>query len=366
MIPGGNRQGLLLINLGTPDAPTTPAVRRYLREFLSDPRVIDIDPFARWLLLNFVILVFRPRKSAEAYRKIWDERGSPLLLHSLEFTRQIALELEGEFQVEFGMRYGHPSLKDALDRLRAMKVQSITLMPLYPQYAAASTASSLERAYRLIGQGWDVPPIRVVPPFFNQPSFLDALATSSAAVIRQSRADHVLFSFHGLPERQIRKSDLIGNHCLASPQCCDQIGAANTNCYRAQAHYTAREVAKRLGIAAEGFSISFQSRLGRTPWIRPYTDLLVPELARRGVRRLAVLCPAFVADCLETLEEIGIRARASFLAAGGEELVLVPCLNAHPAWVRAAADLVRTKAVGLSNQDSFGRAIGSVSSGAKA
>src|SRR5258708_1257663 len=213
-------------------------------------------------------------------------------------------------------------------------------MALYRNYAAAPTASSLERAYRLIGQGWDVPPIRVVPPFFNQPSFLDALATSSAAVIRQSRADHVLFSFHGLPERQIRKSDLIGNHCLASPQCCDQIGAANTNCYRGQGHYPGGEVAKRLGIAAEGFSISFQSRLGRTPWIRPYTDLLVPELARRGVRRLAVLCPAFVADCLETLEEIGIRARESFLAAGGEEMIFVTFPHAPPSLGRPPGDLV--------------------------
>src|SRR5260370_7250584 len=174
--------------------------------------------------------------------------------------------------------------------------------------------------YPSMAKGWDVPPVRVVRQFFNQPSFVDALATSSAAVIRQSRADHVLFSFHGLPERQIRKSDLIGNHCLASPQCCDQIGAANTNCYRAQAHYTGREVAKRLGIAAEGFSISFQSRLGRTPWIRPYTDLLVPELAPRGARRLAVLCPPSVAHCLETLEPLGLHPPDRFLSARRPEL----------------------------------------------
>jgi len=357
----GDRHGLLLINLGTPDAPTSSAVRRYLREFLSDPRVIDIHSLPRWFLLNFAILVFRPRKSAKLYRKIWDARGSPLLLHSLEFTQQLAGELEGEFEVELGMRYGNPSLKDALERLRAKKVQSITLMPLYPQYAASSTASSLERAYRLIGEGWDVPPIRVVPPFFDQPSFLDALATSSGALIRQSRADHVLFSFHALPERHIRKSDPVGNHCLASSQCCDQIGAANANCYRAQAHYTAREVARRIGIAPQGFSISFQSRLGSGAWIRPHTDVLVPELARRGVRRLAVLCPAFVADCLETLEEIGIRARESFLAAGGEELILVPCLNAHPLWVRAAANLVRSQSVATPNQDRLVRGMTSVS-----
>lgn len=338
---GADRRGLLLMNLGTPDAPTTRAVRRYLREFLSDPRVIDIHPMAQWLLLNLGILVFRPRKSAKQYRSIWEERGSPLLLRSLDFTQKLALELAGEFEVELGMRYGNPSLEQALQRLKAKKVNSITLMPLYPQYAASSTSSSLEKAYRLIGKAWDVLPTRVVPPFFDQPGYLDALAAVAAPAIRQSRAQHVLFSFHGLPERHIRKSDPTGSHCLASPQCCDQIGAANFNCYRAQAFYTAREAARRLGIPAPGFSVSFQSRLGRTPWIRPYTDLWVPELAGRGVHRLAVLCPAFVADCLETLEEIGIRARESFRSAGGEELILVPCMNDHSAWVRAAADLAR-------------------------
>jgi len=339
---GVERHGLLLMNLGTPDAPTVAAVRRYLREFLSDPRVIDIPPVARWLLLNFIILVFRPPKSAKAYRKIWEEGGSPFLLRSLEFTQRLSIELQGEFEVELGMRYGRPSLEAALARLKAKKIRSLTLMPLYPQYAASSTSSSLEKAYRLIGQAWDVLPIRVVPPFFDEPGFLDAWAAAAAPVIRQSRADHVLFSFHGLPERHIRKSDSTGAHCLASNQCCDQLSTANFNCYRAQAFHTAREAAGRLGIPAQGFSVSFQSRLGRTHWIRPYTDVWVQQLAQRGVRRLAVLCPAFVADCLETLEEIGIRARETFCSAGGEELTLVPCLNDHPAWVRAAADLARS------------------------
>jgi len=357
---GADRHGLLLMNLGTPDAPTVAAVRSYLREFLSDPRVIDIHPAARWLLLNLVILVFRPPKTAAAYRKIWEERGSPFLLRSLEFTQKLALELEGELEVELGMRYGRPSLEDALARLRAKNIRSITLMPLYPQYAASSTSSSLEKAYRLIGQAWDVLPLRVVPPFFDQPGFLDALAASAAPVIRQGRADHVLFSFHGLPERQIRRSDPTGTHCLASPQCCEQISAANFNCYRAQAYYTAREAARRLGIPAQGFSVSFQSRLGRTPWIRPYTDLWVQQLAQRGVRRLAVLCPAFVADCLETLEEIGIRARESFRLSGGEDLILVPCLNDHSTWIRAAAELARTAMRSSRGQEISNRLIASV------
>jgi len=357
---GADRHGLLLMNLGTPDAPTVAAVRRYLREFLSDPRVIDVHPVARWLLLNFIILVFRPPKSAKQYQSIWEERGSPLLLRSLEFTQKLALELQGDFEVELGMRYGRPSLEEALARLRAKKIRSLTLMPLYPQYAASSTSSSLEKAYRLIGEAWDVLPIQVVPPFFDQPGFLDALAAVAAPVIRRGRADHVLFSFHGLPERHIHKSDSTGAHCLASLQCCDQLTAVNSNCYRAQAYYTAREAARRLGIPAQGFSVSFQSRLGRTPWIRPYTDLWVQQLAQRGVRQLAVLCPAFVADCLETLEEIGIRARESFRSSGGEDLILVPCLNDHSTWIRAAAELARTAMRSSRGQEISNRLIASV------
>jgi len=338
-------QGVLLVNLGTPDAPTTPAVRRYLREFLGDPRVLDLPAPARLALLEGAILPFRPARSAEAYKKIWLPEGSPLLVHGRALASRLQDALGAEWAVELGMRYGRPSLEEALGRLRSREARTLTVVPLYPQYASSSTGSTLERVYRLAGAAWNVEALRVVPPFFDAPAFLDAFAAVGRPVLAEARADHVLFSFHGLPERQIRKSDPTGAHCLASAGCCDAEVSANRWCYRAQCFATARGLATRLGLAPERWTVSFQSRLGRTPWIRPYTDLLLPEFAAKRVRRLAVYCPAFVADCLETLEEIGIRGRADFLKHGGEALTLVPSLNAHPAWVRGLVQLVRATAV---------------------
>jgi ferrochelatase len=337
------KRGLLLLNLGTPDAPESGPVRRYLREFLSDPRVVDIHPVGRWLLLNLIILPLRPAKSAEAYRKIWTKEGSPLLVYSRALTAAVAERLQGQYEVELGMRYGNPSIPDAIARLRARGVSDFTVLPLYPQEAASSSASSLARTYEVMGQGWDVPNVRAVPAFHSHPAFLDAFATVARPVIAEARADHVLFSFHGVPERHVKKSDPTGRHCLSSAGCCDALTEANRHCYRAQCFATARGLAERLGLGAqgEGWTVSFQSRLGRTPWVKPYTDVVLPELARRGVKRLAVMCPAFVADCLETLEEVGLRAREQFVEAGGESLTLVPSLNAHPSWVDAVVRLVR-------------------------
>jgi ferrochelatase len=339
----GAKRGLLLLNLGTPDAPETGPVRRYLREFLSDPRVVDINPVGRWLLLNLIILPVRPAKSAEAYRKIWTEAGSPLLVFSRDLTAAVAERLQGEYEVVLGMRYGNPSIPDAIAALRAKGVSDFTVLPLYPQEAASSSASSLARTYEVMAESWDVPNVRAVPAFHSHPSFLDAFTAVARPVIDGARADHVLFSFHGVPERHVKKSDPSGAHCLASAGCCDALTDANRHCYRAQCYATARGLAQRLGLGAqgEGWTVSFQSRLGRTPWVKPYTDVVLPELAQRGVKRLAVMCPAFVADCLETLEEVGIRAREQFVEAGGESLTLVPSLNAHPAWVDAVVRLVR-------------------------
>jgi protoporphyrin/coproporphyrin ferrochelatase len=335
--------GLLLINLGTPDAPTTPAVRRYLREFLSDPRVIDINPVGRALLLNLVILPTRPAKSAEAYRKVWDHgRGSPLLAHSKDLAAGVQAKLGDAWRVELAMRYGNPSIPAGLEALRAAHVDRIVVLPLYPQYAASSTATSVARVMELQAARWDVMPIDVVPAFYADPGFLAAFTAVAKPALAEARADHVLFSFHGLPERQIQKSDPTGAHCLKSATCCDAITTANANCYRAQCYATARELASRLGIA--DYTVCFQSRLGRTPWITPHTDVLLDELAKAGTKRLAVLCPAFVADCLETLEEIGMRAREQFRAAGGEELTLVPSLNATPAWIDAVCALAERHA----------------------
>jgi protoporphyrin/coproporphyrin ferrochelatase len=334
-------KGLLLVNLGTPDAPEPGPVRRYLREFLSDPRVVDLNPVGRWLLLNLIILPFRPRQSAHAYRSIWRPEGSPLLVYSKALTAGVAERLAGQYEVELAMRYGNPSLPDAVARLRARGVRDFTVLPLYPQEAPSSSGSTLARTYEVLAEPWDVPNVRAVPAFHSHPAFLEAFAQVARPVIAEARADHVLFSFHGVPERHVRKSDATGRHCLTSAGCCDALTETNRHCYRAQCFATARGLAGRLGLAREGWSVSFQSRLGRTPWVGPYTDGVLPELAARGVKRLAVMCPAFVADCLETLEEVAMRGREQFLASGGEALTLVPSLNAHPAWVEAVVRLVR-------------------------
>lgn len=344
--------GLLLINLGTPEAPSTPAVRRYLREFLSDPRVIDIHPIGRAALLHLIILPLRPRKSAAAYRQIWNERGSPLLYYSQDLVERVRERMGPGWVVDLAMRYGEPSITSVLERWRqkdiAQGIDRMVVFPLYPQYSSASTGTAVEEVFRVAGRLWVTPNLSLVEPFYADPAFLDAFAVQGAPFVQSEQAserpDHVLFSFHGLPERHMIKADRSGTHCLRSEHCCDAIGPANRDCYRAQCFVTARGLATRLGLADDRWSVSFQSRLGRTPWIRPYTDVVVPELAKRGVRRLLVYCPAFVADCLETLEEIGIRGRQLFLDAGGESLTLVPSLNASPAWADAVVTLVRRQA----------------------
>ena len=336
-------QGVLLVNLGTPDAPDAGAVRRYLAEFLDDPRVLDMNPLGRKLLLHLVILPFRPAKSAAAYRKIWSEAGSPLLFHSRDLEAALQAELGQDYVVALGMRYGNPSLQSALDKLVAAGIDRILVAPLYPQYASSSTGSTVEHLYRVAGAHPAVPLLQVLPEFYEEPDFIASVAEVAAPALAEFGADHVLFSYHGLPERQVKATQIpaSADHCLASPTCCDEITPVNRRCYRAQSHASTRALARALALPEGGWSLSFQSRLGRIPWIRPYTDEVVPELARQGKRRLAVLCPSFVADCLETTEEIGMRARADFLAAGGEELVQIPCVNSHPAWVQGLSRLIR-------------------------
>jgi len=330
--------GVLLINLGTPASPHTGPVRRYLREFLSDPRVIDIPAPLRWLLLNAIILPTRPRKSAAAYRKVWLQdgpEGSPLL----HFSRAQAKALQAvlpKHKVVLAMRYGEPSLARGLAELKG--VDEIVVVPLYPQYASASTGSSLERLFELAGGATVVPRLRVLPDFYDDTGFITAFAAVASPLLASFKPDHVLLSYHGLPERQVKASDATGAHCLASETCCDRIGDANRHCYRAQCYATSRALMARLGLT--NVSTSFQSRLGRTPWIKPYSDLVLKDLAARGVKKLAVLCPSFVADCLETLEEVAIRGAEDFKAAGGEELLLVPSLNDHPRWIEALAHMV--------------------------
>lgn len=339
--PPSSRIGVLPVNVGTPDAPHARAVRRYLREFLGDPRVFDVSPALRWFLLNFVILPFRPRRSAEAYEKVWTAEGSPLLVHGRRFEAALQAALGDGFRVVLAMRYQSPSMRAAFETFRAEGIDRIVVLPLFPQYASATTGTVLEEAYRLAGAYWNTPHLRVVDPYYDQEGLIEAFRDVGEPILREVRPDHVLFSFHGLPERQIRKSDESGGHCLGSASCCETIVAANRNCYRAQCRATARLLAARLDLPPDGWTMTFQSRLGRDPWIRPYTDETVVSLAKSGVRRIAAFSPAFVADCLETIEEIGMQARASFLEHGGEEFRLVPSLNAHPRWIATAASLVR-------------------------
>jgi ferrochelatase len=337
-------KGLLLCNLGTPDQPTSTAVRRYLREFLSDPRVLDMSPVGRWLLLNGVILPLRSRKSAAAYRKIWTDRGSPLRWHSDDLLEAVRERLGSEWVVELGMRYQNPSMADALERLRGAGVDRIVVFPLYPQLAASTTGSTLVEVMRLAAGAWSPPILSFVGPFYDEPAFLDVFAAQGAPLVKSEKPDCVLFSFHGLPERHVRKSDPSGRYCLASKDCCSTLGAANRGCYRAQCFATATALAARLGLSPGAWRVSFQSRLGRARWIEPHTDGVLRQLAAEGKKRLLVFCPAFVADCLETLEEIGIRGVEQFRAAGGEALTLVPSLNSSGAWADAVATLARRQA----------------------
>jgi protoporphyrin/coproporphyrin ferrochelatase len=337
------RRGVLLVNLGTPASPATTDVRRYLREFLTDPRVVDLPAVARALLVYGFILPLRPRTSAAAYEKIWTPEGSPLLVHGRALRDALLKTLGDDYAVELAMRYGEPSISGALDRLLAADVSRIQVVPLFPQYAASSFGSALDAVYRAAGRRWNVPPIDARGPFYDDPGYIGALVRTAQDLPRSLRPDHLLMSFHGLPERQIRRSDPSGSHCLRSPTCCDSVGPHNRFCYRAQCFATARALAEGLELRREHWTVSFQSRLGRTPWIRPYTDETLPGLAERGIRVLGVCCPSFVADCLETLEEIAIRGREQWLSLGGEDLVLVPSLNAHPAWVVALSRWIRSR-----------------------
>lgn len=336
------KTGVLLVNLGSPEAPTASAVRTYLREFLGDPRVIDIPGPLRWLLLNAVILPFRPKKSAEAYSKVWTSRGSPLLVHSRAFAAKLQDMLGDSHRVALAMRYGKPSIPDTLgELLRGEPLKDLVIFPLYPQYASSSTGTVVEAVLRAVAPLWNVPALRTIPPFFDHPAWLDAMAANAAPRLAEFNPDHVLFSYHGLPERQIRKSESAAGHCLSpDDSCCARVDDRNAFCYRAQSFATTRALARRLGLPDAKTSTAFQSRLGRTPWIRPYTDEVMVTLARQGVRRLAVFSPSFVADCLETLEEIALRAAETFREAGGERLELIPALNAADAWVRAATGLI--------------------------
>lgn len=333
--------GVLLVNLGSPEAPTTTAVRRYLREFLSDPYVIDINPVARWLLVNLIIAPFRAPRSAKAYRQIWRSDGSPLLFYSYGLDAGVTEQLGSGYAVELAMRYGKPSIERSWRRLCEQSVEEIRVLPLYPQYALSSTETVIHAVKRVAKATGSNIPYRILPEFFDHPGFIESFAAHGRPVLEQLKPDHVLFSFHGLPERHIRKTDPTGLHCLEITDCCTRDVEANQKCYRRQCFRTAELIAERLLLTPSHYSVTFQSRLGRTPWIRPYTDQVLAELPHQGIKRVAVFSPSFVADCLETLEELDIRGRALFLEAGGERFERIACPNLHPRWIAAVCEMVR-------------------------
>ncbi len=316
-------RGLLLINLGTPAAPTTAAVQRYLREFLSDPRVMDMHPVLRWLVLNAVILPRRPQRTAALYRKIWTAEGTPLLVHGRALAEKLTARLGSNVRVHLAMRYGQPSIASALQQFRDEGIAHITIFPLFPHYATSSWGSAVANVYEEAARVWNTPAITVISPYYDHPAYIRALCAVAQPVLEKFRPDQLLISFHGIPERHIRKS-----------------GEGSAFCYKTQCVATAEGLAQQLGWPKERYHISFQSRLGRDPWIQPFTDHVIPQLAAAGVRRLAVACPSFVADCLETLEEIGMTAREQFCRAGGEDLTLIPALNSHDVWVDAVERII--------------------------
>ncbi|HVE44403.1 MAG TPA: ferrochelatase [Gammaproteobacteria bacterium] len=334
------KKAILLINLGTPDRLNAVSIRRYLRTFLNDPRVIDIPAIWRWLLVNLVIVPFRYRKTQAAYRKIWQTQGSPLLSLSEALTRRVGEKLGEEYHVALAMRYGQPSIKSVLPQL--LDTGSLTIIPLYPQYAAAATGSAIAEVMDVLSSQWNMPQLVIKNQFYDHPAFISAYASRIGEFLKNQSVDFVLFSYHGLPERHVDKSGCALSCDKISS--CPAIDSANAYCYRAQCYATTEAIVKKAGLDASVYGVSFQSRLGRTPWIKPYTDMLLPDLLRRGIKKLAIVSPSFAVDCLETLEEIDIRTREQWFKLGGEAFYYIPCLNDSPDFVSALAEIARTPA----------------------
>ncbi len=331
------KKGILLVNLGTPDSTKTSDVRKYLREFLSDKRVIDIPALPRWLLVNGIIAPFRAPKSAAEYRKLFDERGSPLKYYTEDITELLQKKLGDEYVVKFAMRYQSPSLKGVLDEMKE-EVSSIHVIPLFPQYASATTGSVIDRVMEITKNWQVIQDIKFTSQFFEEQLFIDTIVDQGRKLMEQSAYDHFVFSYHGLPERQIRKASY-GKQCQLG-SCCGRLTEKNRFCYRAQCFETTRLVTKELGIKEEDYTVCFQSRLGKDPWVKPYTEDVLKELAKNGKTKVLAFSPAFVSDCLETTIEVGEEYQEDFMEAGGEQWDLVPSLNAEEKWVDCLQQLV--------------------------
>ena len=332
--------GVLLVNLGTPDSPRTPDVRRYLQEFLADDRVIDVLPKPiRRALFGGIIVPLRAPKSAKIYQQLWTERGSPLMFHGLDLQKLVQQRLGKDYVVAFGMRYQNPSIASALQQLRDADVERIVVLPLFPQYAAASTGSVQDKVMELVKQWWVVPNIEFISTFADEPGFIETIVELGQQEMAKHAYDHVVFSYHGIPERHIMKGSDQGYCKLGG--CCDTYNPKNRYCYRAQCFQTSRLVAAGLGLKPEQYTVAFQSRLGRDPWLKPYTDIILKDFPARGFKNILAFSPAFVADCLETTIEVGTEFKEMFEAVGGAHWQLVPSLNTHPRWVETVAKLVR-------------------------
>jgi ferrochelatase len=335
-------KAVLLVNLGSPDSPSVPDVRRYLNEFLMDGRVIDVAWPLRRLIVG-LILINRPKESAHAYQTVWTPEGSPLIVASKN-VRSL-LQERVQLPVELAMRYQNPSVPEVVKQLAGQGVTELLLIPLFPQYAMSSFETAVVWVQDSVRKHAPQMQLTVQPAYFDRADYITALAASAEPALRQP-FDRLLFSFHGIPERHLRKSDPTGKHCLTVPNCCEVKSDAHPFCYRHQCFTTARLVAAKLGLTADQWSVSFQSRLGRDPWLKPYTDFELERLPKDGVKKLLIICPAFVSDCLETIEEIGMRGRDSFMEAGGETYTMISCMNEHPAWIDVLERMVKPFAAG--------------------
>ena len=340
-------KGVLLVNLGSPDSPSVRDVRKYLREFLMDGRVLDMPWPIRFCVVNFAILPTRPKQSGHAYEKIWTKDGSPLVVTSKHV--QAALQKRVSVPVELAMRYQSPSIGSGVTNLSARGADDVLLIPLFPHYAMSSYETAVVRVREVAARLAPRMKVTVQAPYYDAPDYITALAASAADYLKQDY-DHLLFSFHGIPERHIRKSDSTGCHCLTVPDCCEIASPAHATCYRAQCFKTAAAFVEKSGVPAGKYSVSFQSRLGKDPWLKPYTDHELPRLAQEGKKRMLVLCPTFVSDCLETIEEIGMRGCEQFMRASGKEFTRIPCMNEHPLWIAALEKMVERFTGGTAEQ----------------
>jgi ferrochelatase len=336
------QRAVLLVNLGSPDSPTVPDVRRYLSEFLGDERVIDRPGWPwRWLLVNWLIIPRRVANSAHAYKKVWTRLGSPLVVTSEIVQKKLVAALAAdEVPVFLAMRYGAPAIATVLAAMAKAGVEDVLLFPQYPHYAMSSYETVVEKVFAEARRMEWSPRFTLVQPFFEDPGYIAALLESARPALLQDH-DHLLFSYHGLPERHMRKADSSHAHCLTAPDCCATCAPAHATCYRAQTVRTTQAFARLAGLNPAKFSISYQSRLAGEPWLTPYTDHELVRLPQEGRKKLVVITPAFTADCLETLEEIRLAGRDMFLAAGGESFTHIPCLNDHPAFIAYLANRTR-------------------------